>query len=85
MNGRNNFLKQKQSFMSPKRSEADESESDEDILGDESDENDNDIGRQRRDEEMKRFIRNHHLRFRSGRQGRSANNPELRKLLLLGR
>ena len=85
MNGRNSFLKQKQKFMSQKRSggqTSDDSESDEEVLDDDdSDEN----GKERRDEEMKRFIRNHHLRFRSGRVGRSANNPELRKLLLLGR
>jgi hypothetical protein len=87
MNGRNNFLKQKQKFLSNKRSNGqtvDNSESDEEVLdgdNDESDEND----KERRDEEMKRFIRNHHLRFRNGRVGRSANNPELRKLLLLGR
>ena len=87
MNGRNSFLKQKQKFMSQKRSDGqtvNDSESDEEVLDDDNDES-GENGKERRDEEMKRFIRNHHLRFRNGRVGRSANNPELRKLLLLGR
>jgi hypothetical protein len=87
-NFRANFLKQKQDFIKPKRGQPtgnDEDESgEEEVLSDESGELVGVNGRVQRDEEMKRLIRNHLMRFRNGKVGRSANNPELRKLLMLG-
>jgi hypothetical protein len=76
---RANFLKQKQEFIKPKRNDEDESGEEESPSG-ESGEH----GGIHRNEEMKRLIRNHLMRFRNGKVGRSANNPELRKLLMLG-